>query len=172
MSTRALMMIAKETDTLPIKLGSPQDLRKRLRSHSKGVVLFRHFDADPERVAKDIEKGLEFAQRVSYIAVEEGIAGIVSSCIISATMKIMPVRATWYPLPEEQINQISPVFHYLLILDPDNQKWHLYWWKLAEEEFGEHTWDFQPDPRANYYGDLMDKNFYDVLEETIYRKLI
>jgi hypothetical protein len=172
MSTRALMMVANEKYIPAFKLGSPQDLWKRLRSHSRGVVLFRHFDADPERVKKDIEKGLEFAQKVPYFAVDEGIVGIVSSCIISATMKVMPVQTTWCPLQDEEVDQISPVFHYLLILNPDNQKCHFYWWKLEEEEFGQHTWDFQPDPRLrNSYPDLMDKNFYDVLEGFIYGKL-
>jgi hypothetical protein len=172
MSTRALMMIAREEDTLPIKLGPPQDLWERIRSHSKGVVLFRHYDAEPERVKKDIQKGLELAQKVPYIAVNEGIVGIVSSCLISATMKVMPVQETWSPLAEEEIEQITPVFHYLLVLDLHNQKWHLYWWKLEEKEFGQHTWDFQADPRLrNSYPDLMGKDFYDVLEGFIYGKL-
>jgi hypothetical protein len=120
MSTSALMMIVKENDILPPKLGSPRDLWGRFRSESKGVVLFRHFDAEPEGVKKDIAKGLSLAQKLLFFTAEIN-ESTVSSCIIAATMKVMPVQAVWCPLPEEQINQISPVFHYLLILDPVNQ---------------------------------------------------
>jgi hypothetical protein len=76
------------------------------------------------------------------------------------------------PVEEEKVDQISAVFHYLLILDPDNQKWNLYWWKLEEKEFGQNTWNFQADPRVgNSYSDLFDRAFYDVLDEFIYGKL-
>jgi hypothetical protein len=92
--------------------------------------------------------------------------------MISATVKVMPVRPAWYHVEEGQIDQISPVFHFLLILDRDNFKWNLYWWKLNEEKFGQRHWEYQKDPRAQkIYPDLMDKNFYDVLEELIYKDL-
>ncbi len=172
MSTRGLMMIVGEDDILEpkFKLDPPQHLWKRLRSESKGNVLIRPFDGEPKVVQADVEKALALAQKSDFPTAIN--ADIVSSCIISATVKVMPVRAAWYHVQEGQIDQISPFFHYLLILDRDNSKWYLYWWKLAEEKFGQRHWEYQQDPRVKKtYPDLMDKDFYDVLEEFIYGKL-
>jgi hypothetical protein len=95
------MMTAREIGA--VKLGSPQDLWNRLRSHSREVVLFRRFDAEPGQVKKDIEKGLELARKITFNWGFEAMP--VSSCLISATMKVMPVQATWCP-----VNAVFPVF--------------------------------------------------------------
>jgi hypothetical protein len=170
MSTRALMMIVTRDNISGFDYDSPQNIWKRLRSESKGIVLFRQFDGDPKTVKRDLDKGLALALKIllSNAAINEGT---VSSCLISATMKVMPVQATWCPLQEGEIDRIIPVFHYLLILDHANQTWDLYWWKLEEEDFGQDLREYQEDPRAMNYPDLMDKDFYDVLEEFIYTKL-
>jgi hypothetical protein len=86
-------------------------------------------------------------------------------------MTVMPVQASWCPGLEEEIEQIPAVFHYLLILDRDNQKWRLYWWKLDEEQSAEQFWNYQPDARNMKYPNLIYRDFYDVLEEFIYGKL-
>jgi hypothetical protein len=47
---------------------------------------------------KDIEKGLELAQK--HMFANFGLdSGNISSCLISATMKVTPVQATWCPVP-------------------------------------------------------------------------
>ena len=172
MSTRALMMIVGEED-IPepkFKLDPPQILWKRLRSESKGTFLIRPFDGEPKVVQTDVDKALALAQRSLFpMAIN---ADIVSSCMISATVKVMPVWPAWYHVQGGQIDQIAPVFHFLLILDRDDPKWCLYWWKLKEEEFGQRFWEYRQDPRAQKtYPHLMDRDFYDVLEELIYKDL-
>jgi hypothetical protein len=66
MSTRGLMMIARENDLPGIKLGSLKDIWKRLRPQSKGVFLFRHFDAEPEEVKREITKGLNLVRKTMF----------------------------------------------------------------------------------------------------------
>lgn len=171
MSTRGLMMIVREDDILEPKADPPQNLWKRLRSESKGTVLIRLFDGEPKAVQSDVEKAMALAQK--FIFPNAFNADIVSSCMISATMKVIPVMGAWYHVQDRQIDQISPVFPYLLILDRDRSKGYLYWWQLTEEQFGQRDWEYQKDPRVQKtYPDLMDKDFYDVLEEFICKNLV
>ena len=114
MSTSALMMIVREDDIPAFKFDSPQNVWKRLRSHSRGLILFRRLDADPEQIKRDIGKSLELARKTMFNFGFD--AGQVSSYLISATVLVMPVQATWCPIQEGQIDQISTVFHCLLIL--------------------------------------------------------
>ncbi len=162
MSTRALMMIVKQDDISGFTFDSPQNIWKRLRSESRGVILFRHFDGDPETVKRDVDKSLDFAERTKF---NSGFnAEDVSSCLIAATMKVFPVQAAWRPLQEIDIDQTSPVFHYLLILDLVHQEWHFYWWKLEENEFGQRSWAFQTDPGI-LTGVGFTDDLYDVVEK-------
>ena len=82
MSTSALMMIVREDDIPAFKFDSPQNVWKRLRSNSKGLILFRRLDADPEQIKRDIGKSLELARKTMFNFGFD--AGQVSSYLISA----------------------------------------------------------------------------------------